>query len=250
MKKEQTLHNPFKTLGKSSKYFAVLLPMLLLTICLETAQAAPIFWDPAGSLTAPTDGNGNWDDTTVSNWLSAGVLTTNDSTSASTANAIIGGNVPGTYSITNIVNPVTASTLTFSNANGYTIYGSQLNLTAASGTPGLVALPNTTNTIMAAVRMSNTADWSNAPASSLTFGGGSGGAWGGNPRMVGISYTNSFVNLIGGTFTPSGTLTVEGVTVNITNSIVNGLGRLDLGRNQANATAAFAACAVNVYNGG
>jgi len=36
----------------------------------------------------------------------------------------------------------------------------------------------------------------------------------------------------------------EASTLNITNSIVNGLGRLDLGRNQANGTAALAATVV------
>jgi len=66
----------------------------------------------------------------------------------------------------------------------------------------------------------------------------------------GISYTNSFVNLIGGTFTPSGTWTIEGVTLNITNSIVNGLGRFGSRTKSSQRTAALAATVVNVYKDG
>jgi len=101
--------------------------MLLLTICLETAQPRQFSGIRQAVLTAPTDGNGNWDDTTVSNWLSAGVLATNNSTSASTAKCDYWRECAGIYSITNMPIQSPASTLTFRQRHGYTIYGSQLN---------------------------------------------------------------------------------------------------------------------------
>ncbi|HWY29116.1 MAG TPA: autotransporter-associated beta strand repeat-containing protein [Candidatus Acidoferrum sp.] len=212
-----------------------------------TAQAQTnLYWNPQG-LAGPSDGSGNWDDTTVSNWLNRGSAVVWPA--ASTTNlAYIGGGVPGTYYITNIA-AITAYRITFTNANGYTIMGSQLNGNSpgnAPGSPALAALPNTTNTIAAFFRLSNAGDISNAPNSELIFTGGMSSS--GNARLMGNTVGSSTVVMNGGTYSStSGGFLVSGVTLDITNTILNNGARIDIARVQGNTTAN---AVVNVFNGG
>jgi fibronectin-binding autotransporter adhesin len=213
-----------------------------------TAQAQTnLYWNPQG-LAGPSDGSGNWDDTTVSNWLSGGSAVVWHANSTTNL-AYIGGGVPGTYFITNIA-AITAYRITFTNANGYTILGSQLNASSpgnALGSPALAAFPNTTNTIAALFRVSNAGDVSNAPNSELIFTGG--GSSSGNERFIGNSPSSSTVLLNGGTYAvlPNGGVLVSGITMNITNAILNCGARLDMARAQ-NTT--VDQVIVNVFNGG
>ena len=207
---KQTIHAHFADLGKFSKCFTAFLSMLFLMSFLGTGQAVTYFWDPQGAA-GPSDGSGNWDDTTVSNWWNGSSLTTyttNSDGSAVFTNVVIGAGVPGTYNITNI-NPVTAYTLTFSNAGNYTISGNLLavNVNPAETTYAVVvSLSNTTNTIATTgglgFQMNQGNDISNAPNSMLTLASGL-TANGGNPRFTGVNQSNSIVNLTGGTVTDS-----------------------------------------------
>lgn len=242
----------------AGKRFAAL---LFLMAFLETAHAGPYFWDPQG-VAGPSDGSGNWDDQSVSNWW-AGSLTTWTNLPANPnggngTNAIIGAGVPGTYYITNI-NPVVADTLTFSNAGSYTITGNQLGVDTPSSFNGpvLISLSNTTNTITAngsgnlGLVMNQGNDISNAPGSVLTLASGV-YEYGGNPRFEGISQSNSTVNLTGGTVndsTSSSTFQITGITMNITNAIFDAVARLDIARNAVQSSTQ-AATTINVYNGG
>ena len=219
---------------------------LLMSFAFKAQAQTNLYWNPQGAA-GPSDGSGNWDDTTVSNWLnrSSAVVWSGGNTNL----AFIGGGVPGTYNITNIA-AITAFRITFTNANGYTISGAQLNANSpgnAAGSPALAALSNTTNTIAAPFRVSNAGDVSNAPNSELIFTGG--GSSSGNERFIGNSPSSSTVLLNGGTYAvlPNGGVLVSGITMNITNAILNCGARLDMARAQ-NTT--VDQVVVNVFNGG
>ncbi len=220
---------------------------LLMAFAFTAKAQTNLYWNPQG-LAGASDGSGNWDDTTVSNWLSLGSAVVWPA--GSTTNlAYIGGGVPGTYNITNIA-AITAYRITFTNANGYTISGSQLNGNSpgnAAGSPALAALANTTNTIASLFRVSNAGDISNAPNSELILTGG--GSSSGNERFIGNSPSSSTVLLNGGTYAalPNGGVLVSGITMNITNAILNCGARLDMARAQ-NTT--VDQVTVNVFNGG
>src|SRR6201998_3851857 len=78
MKNCKNRSNNAYILKQAGKCLAALFPAILLLLMTfliglaQTAQALPNnywYWDPTGNaVTRPTDGNGNWDDTTVSNW--------------------------------------------------------------------------------------------------------------------------------------------------------------------------------------
>jgi autotransporter-associated beta strand protein len=247
MKNEQTLCIRVRLLEKLKSCFTAVLSMLFLMSFLGAAQAqSNLFWNPQGAA-GPSDGSGNWDDTTVSNWFNGSSNVT--WSTAGATNAFIGAGVPGIYNITNL-NTINASSLTFSNANGYTVSGAQLTINAAGTTSGLISLSNTTNTIAAFYRTSGGADITNAPNSELILTGG--GSSSGNPRFEGVSQANSVAMLNGGTYAMGvGTMQISGTTLDITNAIVNGGGRVDFGRNQITGqTTAQAASTVNVFNGG
>src|ERR1700722_5763766 len=83
---------------------------LLMAFSFTTRAQTNLYWNSQG-LAGPSDGSGNWDDTTVSNWLSGGSAVVWPA--ASTTNlAYIGAGVPGTYYITNIA-AITAYRITF-----------------------------------------------------------------------------------------------------------------------------------------
>ncbi len=246
MKKQKRNQSNVETFRKTQKGFAKLLPTVFLMSVMAAHAQTTAFWNPQQANKA-SDGSGNWDDTTVSNWWngssnviwSAGVVT----------NAVIGAGVPGTYNITNI-GTINALTVTFSNANGYTVSGSQLTVNAANLAPAIISLPNSTNTIASIFKTGNGGDITNAPNSELILSGG--GSSISNPRFEGQSNINSTVVLNGGTYAAGvGTMQVSGITLDVTNgTVVNGGGRVDLGRNQvAGQSTAQAACTINVFNG-
>ena len=248
MKKQNPGKSHVEIFRKAGKRIAAVLPMLFLTVLPEMAQSQTTgFWNPQNAA-RPSDGSGNWDDTTVSNWFNGSSNVTWSATGLT--NAVIGAGVPGTYNITNI-NAINALTLTFSNANGYTISGSQLTVNAANLSPAIISLPNTTNTIAAVYKTGSGGDITNGANSELIFTGG--GSSASNPRFEGVSDVNSIVVRNGGTYADGvGTLQISGITLDITNgAIENGGGRVDLARNQVSGqTPAQAACVVNVFNGG
>lgn len=262
MKNQNSGQSNVKIFKRAARHFAALPLMACLVTFLQVAHAGSYYWDPQG-LAGPSDGSGNWDDQTVSNWWTGNSSTTWTNLPANpnggnSTNAIIGAGVLGTYYITNI-NPVEATTLTFSNAGSYTISGNQLGVMTPSSFNGpvLISLPNTTNTISAngtanlGLVMNQGNDISNAPNSVLTLSSGL-YEYGGNPRFEGVNMANSTVNLTGGTVsdsTSASTFQVSGITMNITNAIFNATARLDISRN-AVQSAAQAATTINVYNGG
>ena len=247
-------------LKQTGKVLAAAVPALLMMILAQTAQALPNnywFWDPTGNaVNRPTDGNGNWDDTTVSNWWNPATQTfavyTNwpvyTAGSGGSNNVIIGAGVPGTYNITNI-GTVYANTLTFSNANNYTISGGQLTVYAnlgSYGAAGLISLPNTTNTIAAPISLPNGPVISNAANSEIIFTGG--GAWGSSPGFNAANpANNSAIVFTGGQTYNLGSGTVDiSATADITNATVITQSRNDIGR----SVGGTAGGTYNVFNGG
>lgn len=252
----QNSNNPqsnIPILKRAGGRVTLLLLASLFAAFLETAQAGPYYWDPAQNPTGPSDGSGNWDGTTVSNWIDGTTLKFNVSANWPSVgtNVVIGAGVPGTYDITNI-NTVNAMTLTFSNANGYTISGNALaiNLNVQSS-PGIICLANTTNTIAAAYDTVNGAAISNGPNSQITFTGG-GSSGGGLPIFTASSPTTSLTVLSGSAVGTQMTYNLGGGTatfnsqLTITNAIVNAGSRNDFGRSVGGTTAGI----VNVLNGG
>ena len=266
MKKNQSMQNDVKAPKRAGTWLAAALPVVFLMVFLGSAHAqSAFFWNPAGSTqnpSGPSDGSGNWDDQTVSNWWNGTSIAawTNlpalQNGAGNGTNAVLGAGVPGIYYITNI-NNVQTSTLIFSNKptattyTAYTISGSQLGACqTANSVDVLMSQSYTSNTITTGgvgVYMNQGNDITNAPNSVLTLASGM-KEYGGNPRFEGINPNNSTVNLTGGTVADSTTVTfqVTGVTMNITNAIFNISSRLDVSRNIYGNQNAI----INVYNGG
>src|SRR6202007_210915 len=109
MKSTQTLYTHVGALEKLGACFTVLISTFVLMSFLGMAQAqTTLFWNPQGTA-GPSDGSGNWDDTTVSNWFNGSSNVVWAATPGT--NAVIGAGVPGAYNITNIAT-VNALTLT------------------------------------------------------------------------------------------------------------------------------------------
>ena len=232
-------------MGKISFRPKILVLLKVVSVLIGTIGFVPasdaqvLTWNPAESPTGPSDGSGSWLASQVW-WNGTGNI---NGTWAGTApsSAIFGAGTPGSYTVT-LSSSVVATNVTF-NTSGYTLSGSSLGIIAAGATPGITVAAGVTNQI--AVVLTNSPGWdiSLGANSQVTLSGGV-ALSGGNPRILGSGPATSTVAITNGTYNESGTLGINGVTMNISGGTtsVNGPSRIDIGR--------ITAATVNVSNGG
>ena len=213
---------------------AMFLAAGLLMLSLLPGRAAIQTWNAQAPLVGPYDGSGNWFTSlngSTTNWWNGTTDDAGNWTGSTPDNAVIGSGsgTAGNYTI-NLDQVVSANSVIFTNPGSYTLTNNQLTITTAGSLPGIIVSTNVTATV--GVPFTQNGDYFYLGTNStLNFTGGE-PTGGGNPIFQGINQASSAVNFTAGVYhLGAGTLRFDDVTALVTNAVLTGPTRLDIGRN-------------------
>jgi autotransporter-associated beta strand protein len=234
-----TLGSAKNVLGLSSRSSVLFALFITLVSVVPVSHAKTLTWDADVNTTGPQDGAGDWNLST--NWWAGTSNVAWANGNGATFGTLSGSAANYTVSLSGAIN---TTNLTAQGPASYTLTGAAITATRMLVTNGVTLTFDATATPLSpgnpVILASNCT--LNIGSAAMSFTGGH-ALTGPDPNSAIINATNGTHSLGNQSSGGGSTFDWSGVTVNISNAIMNCSGRLDVSRNSTNTV-------VNVYNGG